>query len=1008
MMKISRTLRSHNSIRVTSGFQVRIKCLSIEHVKSMRKKYLDQVRRQYPEYDSNVGGTAKMFEDELFHVTEKNAFCPSEECRLPTDSCAISALTYGVYQTLSEKYLLTNDEQLKESHTLFQKFSHANKKMSQRKHEKRILFQAFEALKKAMNLVATTLEVSVKGPHQLHPLLKKTCLKYRVQISVYAYGGRKRTFRWPENINLSLPHIRLYRASLSTKDISVGHIIAIKKETTIFGKSFGYPCDYCYKRVITGKYHRCRGKNANRTSIQCLACLRQIINPEDEHQFQIKKDPKSYCIRTVYVPEKCEICNLTTANDACRQKHSIKSSCGRGISCPDCNKYLYFSSKMKTAAALFEDHHCFWLTCPLCRESYDPDPLVQTHQCLVKTTIPPGNHPRIIAFDLETYQTKSSEACEICLALEMNYMQDPQSTAQTRGDIKHLIKHKPEVAKMVRCSEHLNEVRSDSFHRTNMVCAVFESKTRGHFHRICFYDPELEHPKDGVAERNHLIYNYIPEGLCDGSKHQKFQKKSKVALATSTEFVNSFSDDLDISVTNVNTSVDAKKDKKVKKFIMDKAFKKQPALTKFVQFIAKSGQFENSVLLSHNGSGFDNLLVAQALTADYLDPEILSSGLKILQIKLPKQNIRFLDSMKYIAGPLSSFPKTFDLPEIEKGDFPHEFNKKCNYNYDGPLPDFAYYQNFNDTPEKREEKMAWWKEHRHDRFNFKYELDRYCKLDVDILIQSLVRHVHASFVQQVSLHKITGDPFPDQTTKSRKCDGQCDSNAIHFLSLYHIYGSPFLTLSSFVYGIWRAHFLENALHVVPDEGGTTQIKTSKKEMEWVSFIESENPDKKLYSAYTSNKPKAFGRIIPDLYVEDTHEIFQFHGCYFHGCTCVVKIPGITWESQNFRNEKFSSLRDRTLAQKELLIENYNFEEKNIHEMWECQYDKLKTAVIETLPKEDQDLARRLQTFLNDYYVNRPLNRLAPREAMRGGRTETYALAADFKEGYELAYVDYSR
>ena len=55
-----------------------------------------------------------------------------------------------------------------------------------------------------------------------------------------------------------------------------------------------------------------------------------------------------------------------------------------------------------------------------------------------------------------------------------------------------------------------------------------------------------------------------------------------------------------------------------------------------------------------------------------------------MQIKLSK--VFFIDSCLFIKSPLSSLPSQFGLQGVEKGDFPHDFNLKKNYNYMGELP----------------------------------------------------------------------------------------------------------------------------------------------------------------------------------------------------------------------------------------------------------------------------------------------------------------------------------
>jgi hypothetical protein len=84
---------------------------------------------------------------------------------------------------------------------------------------------------------------------------------------------------------------------------------------------------------------------------------------------------------------------------------------------------------------------------------------------------------------------------------------------------------------------------------------------------------------------------------------------------------------------------------------------------------------------------------------------------------------------------LADFPKTFGLTELEKGYFPHFFNRAENQDYVGPMPDFKYYDPNGMSPDDREKFFAWYKdmvEHQYE-FDVPAEILRYCQSDVDIL-----------------------------------------------------------------------------------------------------------------------------------------------------------------------------------------------------------------------------------------------------------------------------------
>ena len=60
-------------------------------------------------------------------------------------------------------------------------------------------------------------------------------------------------------------------------------------------------------------------------------------------------------------------------------------------------------------------------------------------------------------------------------------------------------------------------------------------------------------------------------------------------------------------------------------------------------------------------------------------------------LEIPAIRLKIIDSINFIAQPLSSFPKTFGLTELKKGYFPHYFNKICNQKYVGTMPSKKHY-----------------------------------------------------------------------------------------------------------------------------------------------------------------------------------------------------------------------------------------------------------------------------------------------------------------------------
>ena len=77
---------------------------------------------------------------------------------------------------------------------------------------------------------------------------------------------------------------------------------------------------------------------------------------------------------------------------------------------------------------------------------------------------------------------------------------------------------------------------------------------------------------------------------------------------------------------------------------------------------------------------------------------------------LNHKNIRFIDSMSFIAGSLRSFNSTFGIPqdEVHKGYFPYRFYTKETEHYVGPLPEKHYYGPEHMSVEEQTKFDAWY------------------------------------------------------------------------------------------------------------------------------------------------------------------------------------------------------------------------------------------------------------------------------------------------------------
>ena len=196
---------------------------------------------------------------------------------------------------------------------------------------------------------------------------------------------------------------------------------------------------------------------------------------------------------------------------------------------------------------------------------------------------------------------------------------------------------------------------------------------------------------------------------------------------------------------------------------------------------------------------------------------------------------------------LGKLPQTFGMDELCKGYFPHKFNKEENQNYVGPIPSQDDYSSSTMKPKAREAFLVWHKEQRDNGyiFNFKEEIIKYCRSDVDIL-----RKCSMEFREM--LCQITDiDPFDKS-----------------------------LTIASTCHEVYRANFLKKDTIAIFQPDRQLKMKQSNVAVKWLSYLMREND---IHIEHVRNGgEKRVGRYSLDGYCKEYHTAFEFQGCFWHG------------------------------------------------------------------------------------------------------------------------------
>ena len=259
-------------------------------------------------------------------------------------------------------------------------------------------------------------------------------------------------------------------------------------------------------------------------------------------------------------------------------------------------------------------------------------------------------------------------------------------------------------------------------------------------------------------------------------------------------------------------------------------------------------KYNGYTFITHNSKGYDSHFVLKWLIDQGIKPYCIYNGAKIMFMEIPKLSIRFIDSLNFLQMPLKSFPKTFGMNELKKGYFPHYFNKKCNENYVGPIPSKKHYGYNQMKPDERAKFLKWYDDRVSENyvFDFEKEIVDYCRSDVDILRRSLIKF-REDFIQLENI-----DPL------------------------------RYITIASVCMTIYRSNYMpKKTITIVPEYAKTNNF--SKKSIMWLNYMS--NGANIQHALNGGEKALTIGdkTYKVDGFCEETNTVYEFYGCFWHGC-----------------------------------------------------------------------------------------------------------------------------
>ena len=267
--------------------------------------------------------------------------------------------------------------------------------------------------------------------------------------------------------------------------------------------------------------------------------------------------------------------------------------------------------------------------------------------------------------------------------------------------------------------------------------------------------------------------------------------------------------------------------------------------------------------------------------------------------------------------------------------------------YVGPVPDAKYYGPDQMSTDGRAKFLKWHQERVSENyvFEFRKELKDYCRSDVDILRRSMLK-------------------FRED-----------------FITIANIDPLQYITNAAVCMNVYRSKFMpERTIGIIKDSVRTETF--SKISINWLKWVYDTNGGKvRIQHALNGGEHVIPGVGKVDGFCEATNTVYEFQGCFWHGCErCYTRDTINPWNQT-----EMGELQNRTQT-KNQKIRDLGY---NLVEVYECEL--VKNAEFKKWAKT------------NDIEIVTPLN---PRDAFFGGRTNVTKLKYGFRDDEKGRYVDF--
>src|SRR6267154_4938227 len=341
-------------------------------------------------------------------------------------------------------------------------------------------------------------------------------------------------------------------------------------------------------------------------------------------------------------------------------------------------------------------------------------------------------------------------------------------------------------------------------------------------------------------------------------------------------------------------------------------------VTKFIDFLLTYDQrlgvytFSNYVCVAHNFKGFDGTFIAEEMhNREHYSLDVIYCGTKLQMLLIRRLKLSFIDSINFVHCSLRNLSKMFGS-EHQKTFFPYDMLTEKHIDYKGKLPSIKHYDIDNLQESERDDFFKFYDKQKQLFQNVPFDLKKvlytYCKQDVFVLATCMEKF------RRLILFKTVLDPFQKDVTLAGICI------------------RDFLT----------NHMKPHSIGIIPAKGYFRCASQSKKALDFLSF-KSWQLSVKIRTVKDPRGEKQIGQYKMDGFCRKLKLIFDFHGCWYHGCNSCFYFTDYSYSKRFSMTQLYDNTIARELEIKQIIKTKYpGYKYESV---WEHEFEDLKKTKI---------------------------------------------------------------